>query len=396
MTAYSHSRLETFEKCPLSYKYSYIDRIRTKREGIEAFMGSRVHETLEKLYADLKHCKPNSEDDLVAFFQAAWDRNWHDQVIVVKRDYCADNYREMGEKCVRDYYRHYEPFDDGRTLWLEQKVVIPLDLQGNYRMSGVVDRLVEIEPGVYEIHDYKGSSSLPDQWKFDNDRQLALYQMGVENALPDTRDVSLVWHYLVFDKEMRSKRTPEQLEQLREKVIGTIRTIESTDTFEPRESALCEWCDYPELCPRRKHAFVVEQLPPTEFSVDDGVQLVDRWTELKEQEAAIKAELEELKTSINDFCCSMEVEQVRGTNNLLGISRKDMAHFPDVKSPERQALEDLIRQLGHWDEVSMLSTYKLGKIMGSGAWSQFDETQVDQFLKWEESVTLRLKKLKEK
>ena len=378
------------------YKYSYIDRIRSKREGIEAFMGSRVHETLEKLYADLKHCKPNSEEELVAFFNSAWDRNWHDCVFVVKEEYCTDNYREMGEKCVREYYRHYHPFDDGRTLWLEQKVIIPLDPEGNYRMNGVIDRLVEKEPGVYEIHDYKGSGKLPDQWKFDNDRQLGLYHLGVQQALPDAREVSLVWHYLVFDKEMRSRRTPEQLEQLKAKVIDLIQTIEATETYEPREGILCEWCDFPELCPQRKHLYAVEQLPPVEFKADDGVQLVDRYAALKEQKAAVEAELDELKGRIDAFCTALEVDKLRGSCNAISLTRKDTPHFPEAKSPERGALEDLIRKLGHWDEVSTLSTPKLGKAVSCEAWSQFDRTQVDQFLNWEETVTLRLRKAEER
>ena len=50
MTLYSHSRLSTFENCPLKFKYTYIDKIETGiEESIEAFLGSRVHEALEKL-----------------------------------------------------------------------------------------------------------------------------------------------------------------------------------------------------------------------------------------------------------------------------------------------------------------------------------------------------------
>ena len=41
MPVYSNSRLSAFEKCPLQYKYRYIDRIRTGTEGIEAFLAKR-------------------------------------------------------------------------------------------------------------------------------------------------------------------------------------------------------------------------------------------------------------------------------------------------------------------------------------------------------------------
>lgn len=37
MTTYSHSRLNTFENCPLQYKLQYIDGIKREEEGIEMF-----------------------------------------------------------------------------------------------------------------------------------------------------------------------------------------------------------------------------------------------------------------------------------------------------------------------------------------------------------------------
>ena len=55
MTTYSHSRLSTFEDCPLKYKYTYIDKLdRDRRDSIEAFMGGLVHATMEKLYHRLE------------------------------------------------------------------------------------------------------------------------------------------------------------------------------------------------------------------------------------------------------------------------------------------------------------------------------------------------------
>ena len=47
---YSHSRLSTFEQCPYKYKLKYLDKIETDvPDTIETYLGSRVHETLEKL-----------------------------------------------------------------------------------------------------------------------------------------------------------------------------------------------------------------------------------------------------------------------------------------------------------------------------------------------------------
>ena len=44
--------------------------------------------------------------------------------------------------------------------------------------------------------------------------------------------------------------------------------------FPPKESQLCECCEYPDLCPRRKHFFKVEALPVNEYLSEPGVVLV--------------------------------------------------------------------------------------------------------------------------
>ena len=53
MTVYSQSRLGAYENCPQKYKLKYVDNIKPQEEGIHLFLGSRVHETLEKLHKDL-------------------------------------------------------------------------------------------------------------------------------------------------------------------------------------------------------------------------------------------------------------------------------------------------------------------------------------------------------
>ena len=103
MTIYSYSRLGTYETCPLQYKLHYIDKITTEEEGIEAFMGTRVHETMEKLYKELIHSKMNSVEELVDFYYTQWDKEWHDEVKITKEGRVAEDYKKTGEKAIREY-----------------------------------------------------------------------------------------------------------------------------------------------------------------------------------------------------------------------------------------------------------------------------------------------------
>ena len=251
MTSYSHSKLSTFEACPLKYRYCYVDKVELEKrpENIEAFMGKRVHETLCRLYSDLLVSKYDTREDLLAYYDEAWGKKWDDNVQVVRKERTPESYREAGRKCASDYYDRYQPFEGEKTLGLEQFVSINIS---GYKLVGYIDRLAYRGDGKYEIHDYKTSSGLPSRSFFDSDRQLALYQIGVGDTRKDAEQVDLVWHYLLFDREVRSRRTPEMLDGLKDSVIATIRRIEDAEQeydFPAQKSQLCGWCEYRSLCP---------------------------------------------------------------------------------------------------------------------------------------------------
>jgi len=96
---------------------------------------------------------------------------------------------------------------------------------------------------------------LPTQKDADKDRQLALYQIGIQKKWTDIDGVQLIWHYLAFDKDIVSSRTDEAICRLTDATTAVIDEIEAAHDFPPRESALCNWCEYPDLCPQRKHYF---------------------------------------------------------------------------------------------------------------------------------------------
>ncbi|HVO32788.1 MAG TPA: PD-(D/E)XK nuclease family protein, partial [Elusimicrobiota bacterium] len=111
---FSNSRIEAFEQCPRKYKFRYIDNIRTDTEGIEAFVGKRVHESLEKLYRDLKLTKLNSLDDLLSYYESQWEKNWHTKVRIIRAEYTPGHYFGLGRQCLTDYYKRHQPFNQGK------------------------------------------------------------------------------------------------------------------------------------------------------------------------------------------------------------------------------------------------------------------------------------------
>jgi putative RecB family exonuclease len=359
---YSHSRLSTFEQCPLKFKFAYIDKLEVETDGtIEAFLGSRVHEVLEKLYTDLKFEKENTLQELLDFYNQEWQKHWTENVIIVREEYNQDHFRKMGERFITDYYKRYHPFRHGKTIGLEMRVIIKLDPQGRYVLQGFIDRLTDAGDGVYEIHDYKTANSLPEQDKLDVDRQLALYSMAVKEKYRDCKKVVLIWHYLAFDKELRSERTDLQLESLRLHTTQIIKEIEAAREFPAKESALCSWCEFRPMCPKWKHMYQVEKLTPEEFKKEDGVKLVDEYAALKKQELELQAKLEKLNVKLMEYAEAMKADRVFGSNDRATIWKKACVKFPGKMDYGYAEIVKAIKDAGQWEEFNTLDKWKLEK-----------------------------------
>lgn len=380
MPTYSHSRLETYQSCPLRFKYQYVEKKERLVVSIEAFLGSRVHDTLEKLYRDLKFTKENSLTELVKYYSSAWEKNWLDSIMVVKKEYTPEHYRNLGVKCIEDYYHRYHPFNQGKTLGLEQKIFVDLD---GYRIQGVIDRVVGRDDGVYEIHDYKTSGYLPNQITLDKDRQLALYQLGLENKWKDVEEVELVWHFLAFDKEMRSSRSKQQLDQLKEEIIRLINEIEKAEkegAFPAKESKLCDWCEFGELCPNLKHVRKVEDLPKEEFLTEDGVQLANKYIDLLERKREAEADLDRVKEVLFSYALEENIKVIRGSDHKLRVKIEQKEDVPNKNQENRAKLEELIRMMGRWDEVSDLDRHALLRKLKSQDWDRKTIEEIKKYL----------------
>jgi len=396
MPVYSHSRLATYENCPQKYKLQYIDRIELPEggEGIEAFLGSRVHDVLEKLYKELILTKVNTLEDLLAYFKDEWDRNWHGNVVIVKKGFTKDHYRNAGKESITNYYKRHQPFNQSKTLATEQLLTFKID---DYTIRGFIDRLSQTSKGIYEIHDYKTSGSLPSQDKLDNDRQLALYQIGISEKFRDTKNIRLIWHYLIFDKEFRSARSDAQLKDLKKQIVSLIKTIEKDKKFEPIESNLCDWCEYPEYCPAKKHEMKVQDLPPNKYLKEKGVSLVNKYAsfkakikELHKQEADLQLELDLIADAAVKYAKKEGISNMTGSDHIVKVIEETVLSFPKSGEEGREELEKCIKRAGKWEQVSGLNLARLNKLIENEEIDQRTRNRLMRFAEEVKEVNVKL------
>jgi putative RecB family exonuclease len=388
MPTYSHSRLSTFEQCPLSFKFAYIENLKPDiPETVETFLGSRVHDALEHLYKQLRFTILLTKEELIEFYNAEWKKNWNDDILVVRDNLEPENFRKMGEQYLTDYYNRHHPFDESKTIGLE--TLNTVELAEGYDIHVRIDRL-SVKDDVYEVHDYKTSGRLPTQKDVDNDRQLAIYAYGVRRMYPDARKVKLVWHYLAFDKELVSYRTDEQLKQLQKDIMALIKRVEATTDFRARKSALCSWCGYKRQCPMFKHEFKVEELEPNEYLKEDGVQLVNEYAKFYEKKQDVDEKLEKIKEALLAYAKKEGVQVVNGSDVKASISSYPRLSFPKKNEPAREAFVETVRKIGLFDQLSTVDVYELAKLINRGELNAELGKLLDPFIQKSESINVRL------
>jgi putative RecB family exonuclease len=263
MTIYSYSRINTYFTCPAQFQFRYIDkRPSPTPEGVELFLGSRFHETMEYLYHQIPQRIP-TVNELMTYFKNHWETHWQqtlqkqkeknftEPIRIVNASQTLEDYYQKGQLFLENYYHQYHPFDQDKTEGIEIRVAFDLDPAGQYKMQGYIDRLGRDYEGTLWIHDYKTSSRKMSEEDVKNEDQLALYQLGLaQNPKYGAKEkIKLIWHFVAFEKDqVVSERNPKELNWLKDKYISKIQTIEKAKTYPTKTGVLCQWCEFLPVC----------------------------------------------------------------------------------------------------------------------------------------------------
>lgn len=256
---WSYSRISTFEKCPRAYRYKYIDHEREAFESIEAFMGSRVHDTIEYLFS--QEGRPVSLDEALKHYTKSWNTRWIEAqtprcsaaglpnpmkpIKVVRGGETPEQYAALGESTLRNFYPRYveDPF---RTVGLEAPCEIKLG--GRYDFHGYIDRLAIDDCDEWWVIDYKTGKNAPAEFIGKEADQVRAYGLAILSKNPATERVHLRLDYVRADVIREGVITREDMAKVEKQLVSRIEAAE-VKHYPTRVSALCSWCGFGELCP---------------------------------------------------------------------------------------------------------------------------------------------------
>ncbi|HPC31178.1 MAG TPA: PD-(D/E)XK nuclease family protein [Candidatus Paceibacterota bacterium] len=351
----SYSALESFQTCPLKYKFSQIDKIKEPKTKEQVF-GNYLHQVLKWFYEKGPHF-PTLEE-LIDYYYKHWPKEsegykWTNEM--EEKDYF-----EEGLRILRNYYKTNFPVKT-IILDLETKFEAVIDEKpekpgGLHILTGIVDRVDKLEDGALEIIDYKSSKRMSSKEELDRNLQLSIYAIGLKHRWPkiDYEKMKFSLYFLKFNEKMESKRTEEDIKKAEEKVIDLIHQIQNSP-FEPKPSAFCHWCGYKSICPVWRHLF--EEKKQKDLNEIEIEEKIDEYFSLKEKEGEIKAQLKEIKTLIDVYSLKKGLKRVYGKNGYFSqnVINKVSYDFKKVK--------EILEPLGKWEEVLEIEPTKLEKVL---------------------------------
>jgi len=239
ITYVSYSQVETFEKCPLQYRYRYVAKIPTPSVPALSF-GEIIHGAMNQFYLLHMEKKSPTVDTLIALYEQSWSSSNYQH----KKH--EDDMRAHGETILREYYeKTYHPSQ--HVLSLEQAFKIKIN--PHLTLGGKIDRVDRLPDGTIEIIDYK-TGTAPRARNVQDDLQLSVYALAAcDQSLygydPDNVTVSL--YFFEGQEKISSKRTGDQLAIVRAKIADTGAKMNQSE-FLPTPGKHCDFCEFRLIC----------------------------------------------------------------------------------------------------------------------------------------------------
>jgi RecB family exonuclease len=356
----SYSALETYQNCPLKYKFQNIDKLKEPKSK-EAVFGTLVHSTMKFIHSP-SLLPPKLEEALDYF-----SKNWNSDVF-------GDELEEraafsQGISMIQDYYKKNRP-EDFNVVDLESRFQIEIEDKNDknpvkssaddhgvrHIVSGIIDRIDKTEDG-YEIIDYKTTKKMPSQEKVDNDLQLSVYLDAFLKRYPkETKNLDKIivsLYYLKHGVKLSSQRTLEQLKKSNQLFLDVIGEIEK-GKFEPNVTPLCDWCGFQKNCPMWKHKFKEQRKIDTE---EINTAINDYMT-LKSAVTSTKNQLAKLQEKIEQYMEQEGVERVFGEDGIIAQSIRKTYKYDEKK------LREILEPLDKWNDILKVDGIALKNIMG--------------------------------
>lgn len=247
ITYLSFSQIDSFEICPLQYRYKYLFRLPTPPSPAQT-IGNVLHRTLKEFYqTQIINREKLSLEKILEIFETNWKSTGfrsksHEKEV-----------KNEAKKMLESFYqREIASAKAFNITALEQP--FSFRITPGLKVGGVIDRIDLLASDQIEIIDYKTGGRTPDQKAVDHNEQLTLYALAA-SSIDDfsfnrpVEKIILSLYFLQNGIKLSSQRNKKDLEDFKKRIIEVAKEIEKS-SFPPKPSSPfpCNFCEYKLLC----------------------------------------------------------------------------------------------------------------------------------------------------
>jgi len=235
----SASAIETYETCPLQFKFEREWKLSRQLHAAVQY-GAAMHRVLRTYYDSLRLGRTKPDEELLQLFRDDLASTG------IQDAYQRALYLQQGLEQLKEFLAGARSAPEAEVLHTEEWFDVRI---AGIKISGRIDRIDRAPDGSVVIVDYK-TGKARSQDDADDSLQLSIYAMAAHQKWG--YGVSeLAFHNLEGNVSVVSKRTEFQLEQARERVLAVVRNI-ADGNFKPKPDFYCNFCAFRGLCPARE------------------------------------------------------------------------------------------------------------------------------------------------
>lgn len=234
----SFSRVDTYQQCPLRFRFAYLDKLPSEPSPHLSW-GTSVHRAIEAWWSQKLPAAPPVDVLLQALYDC-WDDTGFEGM--AREDKIAW-YRHAQDVLRRHHERHAPSFVPA----VASEEWFALQLGPDIEVVGSIDHVARTDGGGIGIVDWKTSKRAKTRQDVRGSLQLAIYALAA---------VELWGHepeWVALDFVVSGVRVAVPREEIdTDAAVATISEVAErvrAEAFTPSPSRLCDWCDFRSLCP---------------------------------------------------------------------------------------------------------------------------------------------------